>query len=478
MNSIANEPEGGSGKTPSNNHLPGDINDTKPWRDEAAWKPPTTPEGNPDWENMANARPLRDPNLGFYVNKEEKQADEQRTSKLVEDMRRTEEAKLATAQLKAGVALPPRQQTDQSAIVLEWAMSKSIAAIKLEYLVDPFLPARCVVGFFGRGSTAKSSFLGTMAARISEDYSTLWISVEELKGWIAQRHVRSGGAEGTLAVFSHSAVSSDAQGRVTGSTFDIYRDLNGAILAATEDAQNHYTPPRPLRLVVLDTALGLTTWGKGESANDDGAVKRLLSHLQALAEKHDVCIAIIGHSNKGKHDYFADTVAGSSAWTNSPRLSFVHATDRREEHTFVMRVAKTNLSSFFAVAYRTEPVLTLHQHEDGHASVLCKVELEPVVWGGDASTDLFEAATRKPDEQSSTAMSKRQGVVTNAIQTLVEAVMATQPEQHVTREDVAEKLGHKISRREWVKVDNHLNLHPTVVIERGDKNRLIYRRRT
>ncbi|MDC7286136.1 hypothetical protein NXH56_09280, partial [Bifidobacterium thermophilum] len=61
-----------------------------------------------------------------------------------------------------------------------------------------------------------------MAARISDDCSTLWISVEELKGWIAQRHVQAGGAEGTLAVFSHNVVKRDAQGRVSGSTFDIY----------------------------------------------------------------------------------------------------------------------------------------------------------------------------------------------------------------------------------------------------------------
>jgi hypothetical protein len=442
MNAIPNPPQGGTEKTPSD-------------------------------------KPV---DFSFLLSKEERDAKDAHTREIVKDFARQEEAKARQEEAKAdrarlGTTHQPPAQTDQAAIVLEWAMSKSIAAIKLEYLVDPFLLARCVVGFFGRGSTAKSSLLSTLAARISEDYSTLWISVEELKEWIAQRHVRSGGAEGTLAVFSHSAVRSDAQGRVTGSTFDIYRDLNGAILAAAEDARNHYTPPRPLRLVVLDTALGLTTWGKGESANDDGAVKRLLSYLQALAERHDVCIAIIGHSNKGKHDYFADTVAGSSAWTNSPRLSFVHATDRREEHTYVMRVAKTNLSSFFAVAYRTEPVLTLHQHEDGHASVLCKVELEPVVWGGDASMDLFEAATRKPDEESSTAMSKRQGVIANAIQALVEAVMATQLGQYVSREDVEEKLGRKINRREWVKVDSHLNLHPTVVIERGEKNRLIYKRR-
>jgi hypothetical protein len=57
MSSIPKATEGGTEKMPSNNHPPGGIHDTKPWRDEAAWKPPTTPEGNPDWEKMASARP-------------------------------------------------------------------------------------------------------------------------------------------------------------------------------------------------------------------------------------------------------------------------------------------------------------------------------------------------------------------------------------------------------------------------------------
>lgn len=440
------------------------------------WKPPMTADGEIDWMNMA-ALPPRDPSLGFYRNHEEKRAAEERESKTVEDLRRMREAELETAKLKAGVPLTP-PQTDQSAIVLNWAVTKDVAVMKLEYLVDPFLPTKCVVGFFGRGSTAKSSFLATLAARISDDCTTLWISVEELNEWIAQRHIRAGGAEGTLAVYSHNAVKRDAQGRVTGSTFDIYSELNGAILAAAEGARSHYTPPRPLRLVVLDTALGLTTWGKGENANDDGSVKRLLSYLQALAEQHSVCIAFIGHSNKGKHDYFADTVAGSSAWTNSPRLSFVHAADRRDEHTYVMRVAKSNLSSPFGVAYRTVPVLELHQHEDGHASVLCKVELEPVVWGADASLELFEAAVRKPDEEGEGGTAAgRQTLVENVLNLLVQMVYAT--DEPVTRDHIHSQLGREVGRREWRKVDERLTVGQfsyKIAIVSGAQNKLQYQR--
>ena len=31
--------------------------------------------------------------------------------------------------------------------------------------------------------------------------------------------------------------------------------------------------------------------------------------------------------------------------------------------------------------------------------------------------------------------------------------------------------------RKWTKLDEHLNLHPAVIVERGEKNRVLYKRR-
>jgi hypothetical protein len=266
---------------------------------------------------------------------------------------------------------------------MEVAMSSDTATVSLQFLVDPFLPSRCVVGFFGRGSTAKSSLVATLAAQVSGEASTLWISVEEPNDWIRVRHMKIGGDEGTLFVVTAVANKSDTQGRVTGSNFDVYEHLETAIQKAKRGADTMYIPPRPLKLVVLDTAVGLTGWRKGESPNDDASVKKLLAYLQALAERYDVTIAFIGHANKAKHDYFADTVAGASAWTNSPRLSFVHARDIREEHANVMRVAKSNLTTRFTTLYNTEPVHTLHHRAEGANSVLVRVNIGLTVWGED-----------------------------------------------------------------------------------------------
>ncbi len=361
-------------------------------------------------------------------------------------------------------------------ITLEFAMSSDTATITLEYLLDPFLPAKCVVGAYGRGSTAKSSFYGTIASHISAYASTLWVSVEEPDDWIKARHIKSGGHDMTLAVVKAVASKKDAQERVIASSFNVYEHLETAISVAAAGFQQAQKPP--LRLVVLDTAVGLTGWAKNETPNDDAAVKKLLGYLQALAERHNLTIVAIGHANKGKHDHFADTVMGASAWTNSPRLSFFHAADVRENFAYVMRVAKTNFDPF-GLPYGTKPVHTLYERAIGPDTVLVRVEPGDIVWGEAASMEMFMEATKRPrdDEDGGNSGGRGQALPVGVLQALVEMVMEQEPGECVTREQVELRLGKPVDRRRWTRVDEHLNLHPTVVVERGDKNRVLYRRR-
>lgn len=431
------------------------------------------------WSEAQARQAQRDPSLGTHLNHDEKRAHEERLDRIMENHRLAQEAALQTAKLKSGAPIPPPMAPADS-IKLEFAMASDTATVRLEYLVDPYLPAKCVVGFFGRGSTSKSSLLATISAHISSWASTLWISVEEPDDWIKVRHNGCGGAEKTLAIVTAVETKRDAQGRVIGSTFNIYEHLEVAIEKAKAACALQHVPPRPLRLVVLDTVVGLTTWNKGESANDDGGVKRLLAYLQALAEKHDLTIAMVGHANKGKHEHFADVVMGASAWTNSPRLSFVHAKDEREDYAYVLRVAKTNLVTFGA-SYKTEPVHTLYERTDGPDSVLVRVVPGPIVWGDADSMELWNDATRKPkdDDEDSDGGGHKQTLVDKALGTVVEIVHSTG--EPVTRDLVHQWLGREVSRREWSKVDDKLRLGEfqwRVVIESGPQNKTLYRKRT
>jgi hypothetical protein len=360
---------------------------------------------------------------------------------------------------------------DQDDIVLEFATSKDTETAKLSYLVDPYLPRQCVVGFYGRGGTAKSSFLATLAAINSKTFSTLWVSAEEQKDWIKVRHTKSGGAENTLVVMAAIV----ARPWDTASPFfNVYEHLERAVKKAKRQFEKKHNPPRPLRLVVLDPIVTLTTWGKGESPNDDASVKKLLGHLQHLAEKHDVTFGIIGHSNKGKHDYFADTVAGSAAWVNSLRLSFVHAQDKRGDHVYVLRSAKTNLTTPLAAIYTTRPVHVLHKRKGGSDSVLCCVQLGHVVWGERESMRLFEAATGK-DEGEGTPNNK-QRIIKDVITTLLQRVNAgTEP---VTRELVHTALGFEVDRKYWKEIDIALSLIHGIEITCGAHGQKFYKRKS
>lgn len=335
------------------------------------------------------------------------------------------------------------------------------------------------MGFYGRGSTSKSSFLATMAAHISSWASTLWISVEEPIDWIKVRHIGAGGADSTLQVVKAVAVKQDGQGRTVGSNFNTYEMLEPAIIAAKANLAS-VRSGKPLRLVVLDTVVGLTTWTASANPNSDEGVKRLLAYLQGLAETHDLTIAIIGHANKGKHEHFADVVMGASAWTNSPRLSFIHAADRREEYSYVLRVAKTNLVTFGST-YKTTPVHTLYTRNDGPDSVLCKVDPGPIVWGDMDSMELWEAATTVPkDDEEGGFTDRRKRTVADVVRDKVIEMVHAGQDQFITRQQVECQLPDmKINRAQWAKVDMDLRLgqlvHRVEVTTVPGHNLMIYR---
>jgi hypothetical protein len=171
---------------------------------------------------------------------------------------------------------------------------------------------------------------------------------------------------------------------------------------------------------------------------------------------------------------------GASAWTNSPRLSFIHAADLREDYAYVIRVAKTNLVTFGS-SYRTTPVHTLFPRTDGPDSVLCKVEPGPIVWGDTDSMELWEAATTrtKDDGDDNGFTDKRKRTVADIVRDkLVEMVHAGQ-DQFITREQVETQLPDvKVNRAQWTKVDLDLRqwqfVH-RVVLTTGPQNMTLYR---
>lgn len=387
-----------------------------------------------------------------------------------------QKAQLEITKIRAGIRPVEVRTATPDQIVLEVAMESSSTS-KLEYLIDPWLPSRQVVGFYGRGQTAKSSFLATLVARISDHCSTLWVSTEELTDWIMVRHIKADGAEGTLMVFKAVATKQDESGRATASTFDVYEHLDAAIVKAKRGAEAMLYPSRPLRFVVLDTAVALTTWGKSESPNSDAAVKRLFAFLQSLCEKHEVTIGLIGHSNKGKHEELSDGVAGSAAWVNSPRQAFTHMHDKRAPNTCVVCTVKSTLTGDFAASYSTRPIHTLATRQDGMDSVLCTVDLLPIEWGYQQARALVEAA-RGDNEEQGGGDARRSSNKTTNIERVVTTVaqMLQDGAEQVDRASVTQAMGYDVPRRHWQEADNVLALAHKVKTTVGAHGRIYYQR--
>jgi hypothetical protein len=245
------------------------------------------------------------------------------------------------------------------------------------YLIDPWLPASSVVGMFGDGESGKSTHCSTLCAQASDHVSTLWISSEEEETNVKVRYTKTGGHTNTLVATTHMPLVVATQ---THATFNCFEHLEKMVL----DVKQMCHPDRPLGIVVLDAIGTLVTWGHGESANDDGGVKRLIAYLTTVATQHDVSIVMIGHMKKfmgraqGK-----DAVTGSAAWTNSVRKAFLFYKDEAgEDYHNVIRTAKANTGTHFAATYKTVPVHTITAREDGRNDVLCKTEFtSDIVWG-------------------------------------------------------------------------------------------------
>lgn len=339
--------------------------------------------------------------------------------------------------------------------------SKNERVTQMSFTVEPWLPVGRVVGMFGRGEAGKSSFVSTLCAQASQHCSTLWVTSEEELENVEVRYHQSGGVMGTLYPLESMPKLNNSEERTV---FDIYSHLEDSMLYAKREKAN---TNQPLKIVVLDAVTSLVTWGKGENANDDGAVKRLISRLSSFAETHELTIVMIGHLNKNTtRAHGADAVTGSAAWTNSVRNAFMFYKDEQAENEYesIVRTAKANTGSHFAARYHTVPVYELYTYENGHKDVLCKTELiSDIVHGRDEINELFGDETQKAE-----AVSRKQQQQ-NLFSIALEAVR----NGATSRAAIEEAVGTKINFKKFQKLDAHL-LANSVTITKGERGVNVY----
>ena len=343
-----------------------------------------------------------------------------------------------------------KDQADASAINVEFD-EPSEYDMSLEFALDHWLPKREPILIAGMGSSGKSTLVATWCATVSPNYSTLWVSSEEQTAWVRKRHVQAGGIPGTIGTVPLTPTKRDPEtGKVTATTFGIYEHLNDLILQTKANAI------RPLGVVVLDAVAALVIWNKGEGANDDTSVKKLIGYLRSLAEQHAVCIVMIHHFNKGQAAaYDPSRVTGTTAWVNTPRLAFAATKDDASESGFdnFVFVIKTNLGTQFGASFTTYPVHTLAKYNDAPDTVLCAARVNGgIVWG---HRDVKLMVNNGVDPDAETASARKKSF-DNKIMHVVEAVRAGA----TTRDAIALAIAHTgcggITPNQWQKVDGAL----------------------
>lgn len=343
------------------------------------------------------------------------------------------------------------------------------STVQIDYLIDPWLPRAMVIGCFGRGEAGKSSWTASGCAAVSNTVSTLWISSEEDESHIRARHMGCGGQDRTLAVPVVLPTQIDPiTKKAVRTSFNVYQHLEPAIQRFPFEADAR--ADRPLGIVVLDAVVALSAWGKGESPNDDAAVKKLIAFLTGIAEKYRLTILMLGHLNKRKHDHIADSVLGATAWTASPRLSYKFEKDEEVEFQGFVRTAKQNTGTHYGATYRTYPVHVLRMRDDGKPSVLCGAVMGETVWGELA---LREAIATEDDPYLNKIEKKRAKV-----QAIVDRALGLLQTGATSRKAVEAMLGgEKVSKRHWQEADEILHREHGVQMQNAEHGVRIYSRR-
>jgi hypothetical protein len=327
---------------------------------------------------------------------------------------------------------------------------KEAGEVVIEYLDNPWIPKRQAIGFYGRGESGKSSAAATFCARNSHTHSTLWVTSEESEDHIKKRHEKLRGYPGTMGTLSRP-------------DFDVYTHLEGLIKQAKAKLS------KPLGFVVLDSISALVTWGKGESPNDEASVKRLVGHIDRLAQAEGVAILMIGHMNKNKgHDHIADTISGSLAWTSSTRLSYILQKVPEQDFVGFIRTAKSNLGSHFGSFYHTVPVHQMAPNVDGFRASLCGIEFDGQRIYGEHN---LRMAIADEDDPMIKRMDEKQEKIDAAVKIALDELKDSAPKTRADLEVRFNKL--KVNRRLWLAVDLELTAK-RVQITTGQYNTKYY----
>jgi hypothetical protein len=323
--------------------------------------------------------------------------------------------------------------------------ARQLMEIEMNRGITSALGYACPVGVVviaGMGGSGKSTIAATFAAHVSngqpcppwerrtaerEPAGVLWLTTEEDRDRVViPRHEALGGDVDRLFLPTIATKPGD-DGRPHAVGFTIDEDLQPMLQQAIDRGT-------PIRLVVADALPALADWD-GRSPNNDTDVKQFLADLADIATRYECCILGVMHFNKKADLPDELRMAGSQAWRESPRLSFVadkagfiyvNKSNDVPEHgcTFTQEVVKV-LYEIEAETPDGKPVPTAARRAVFGAHLLPKGEvLEAMKVAKTAATAAAGEAKRDP-EQPTARIAAIAAIVREVFDALDDAVPAS-----------------------------------------------------
>jgi AAA domain len=228
---------------------------------------------------------------------------------------------------------PPRTDAGElsspSLLKLNGARNRRLALLPLEYveprqvrwLVRGLIPLRTLTLVAGIGGVGKSSWLASVAARVSrgdaerKPADVLLVSFEDAAAEVLRPRVEA--ADGDLARVHSVAV--DAFG------------IDAVQLPADIDELERLVAQVEARLIVIDPIVAAID--RSIDANQDQDVRHVLFGLVALAERSSCAVVCVAHLNKNPSREAYLRVANSTAFWNASRSVVLVAEDPDDPET-------------------------------------------------------------------------------------------------------------------------------------------------
>lgn len=289
----------------------------------------------------------------------------------------------------------------------------------LRWMWKGLIPMGAAVVFAGMGGVSKSTFALWLAGRVTrglvdgallnQPSHVIYVQHEDPVEQVVLPR-----AQVNLVDTAKFSIFGVPMKNVKGATMPMFPEHIGRLENAIKQ--------KNAKVVIIDPII--STMRPGSDPNDLVAVRQLLDPINQLAQRLDITIICIAHTNKGSTDS-RTSVTGSGAWVDATRGTLVFASEEPEADQDYIDVVfgnpKANYSKYGAnYTYRVHSAE--HMYDNGEVADMAKIQF-------------LGPSTRTVDEVlASRIEDRRSGWLPRAIKDFIESSMGATTTKQILEE--------------------------------------------